>query len=158
MQAISPSKPRLARFTAFGEMMYSESSALSGGRSSSIRCSASTEAAIDTVRHAVANTVVRRRDVIETSSNLESVSSFQVPSLENQDCAAESHSGIEKRVERVLQDQLRCDRLLVSHCADYIQRREIGHQIGSRSDEPPGNSVRQAGKAAEVIGKASNNE
>src|ERR1700688_933463 len=95
------------------------------GRMRSMCRSSKTQALIDTARHVAEMTVVRRLAVIAVLSALAPAKSFQVPALENQNRAAQGHRRIEHGIERVVQDQLPTDRLLMRDRADHVQRREI---------------------------------
>src|SRR6266566_5133656 len=124
MQAIRPSKPRLARFTIFGELTYRASSMVSRGRTSSIRCSSRTLAAMETMRQAAATRVVRCCELMGAFSELSSAGSFQVPALENENRTTQDHRRIEQRIQSVLQDQSRAHHLLVRDRADHVQSRK----------------------------------
>src|ERR1017187_6561085 len=158
MQAIMPSKPRLARFTIFGELMYRASSRGAWGRIWSMWRSSRMQATIETARHPAAMTVVRCGAVISRNSGLEPAKSFQVPALEDQDCAAQGHHRIEHGIQRVLQDKLRRERLLMRDRADHIECREVGHQISRGHGEPSGDAVSQGGESAKVVGEAADHE
>src|SRR3954451_9225918 len=154
MQAIRPSKPRLARFTILGELMYRTSSMLARGRISSTRCSSRMLAAMEMMRVAAANAVVRRRDLTRGASGLESAESFQVPALKDQNGTAQRHCSVKERIKTTLQDELSGNRLLMCNRADHVQRGKVGHKVGSRRRNRARDAVRHCGKSAQVIRKA----
>src|SRR5579871_1972916 len=97
-----------------------------GGRISSMWRSKRADAAIDTIRQAVATIVVRRREVIRRFSGMRSsCRSFQIPALEDQDRTAECHYRVKDCVKRVLEDELSSDGLLMSDCTDHVERGKV---------------------------------
>src|ERR1700677_4315975 len=84
--------------------------------------------------------------------------SFQVPVLEDQHRSADGHGRIEQRIERVVKNQLRRHRLLMSDGADHVEGGKIGYQISSAAGQPSRESMGHPGKPAQVLGKASDHE
>src|ERR1700683_1535239 len=158
MQAIMPSNPRLARFIIFGELMKRASSTVASARISSMCRNSRMHPTIEMARHPEAITEVRRAAVILRNSGLESGKSFQVPALEDQDCGAQGHRRIKQRVERVLQDELQTEWLLMRDRADHIERGEVRHQIGGGRGEPTGHARSQGGESAKIVGEATDDE
>src|ERR1700676_155161 len=131
---------------------------IAGGRTSSMCRSRRMLEAMEMVRQAAAAMVVRRAAVISKNSGLESTMSFQVSALEDQDRAAQGHRRVEQCIERVLQDELQSERLLMRDRANHVERGEVGHQIGHGRGDPSGNAGGQGSKSAKVVGKAADNE
>src|ERR1700676_1579309 len=128
------------------------------GRISSMCRSKRRHAAIEMARHPAAIRVVRCAAVISSNLGLNSTKSFQVPALEDQERTAQRHSRIAQRLERVLQDKLRSQRLLMRDRAYHIERGEVRHQIGRARDDPSGAAVSQGSESAKVVGEAADNE
>ena len=84
--------------------------------------------------------------------------SFQIPAVEDENGSAQRHCRVEQRVQRILQNELPADRLLVRDRADHVQGREVRHEVGRAGGNPMRQAMGQRGKSAEVICEASDDE
>src|SRR3984957_2213608 len=175
MQAINPSKPRLARFMTFGESRKSTSSIDAFGRFRSIPRSRSTLAAREITRQAAAMRVTRRdtlmrrpawkpRRAIAPGTGYWVLGtrywccSFQIPPLKNQHRAAQRHHRIKHGIQSVLHHQLHAQRLLMRDAGNHVERRKIGNQIRRSGRNPAREAVSHPGEPAEIVGKAANHK
>src|ERR1700746_1347424 len=106
---------------------------------------------METTRQVAANIVVRFWQIMGANSEVKSAESFQIPAFEDQHRAAQGDRSVEHGVKRVLTDELRANRLLMSHRADDVEGREIRHHVGGRGGKPAGQAVSQGGESAEVV-------